>query len=97
LEVVSLWTLISRKGAVEILAQLKNGPKRFNQLARVRVKRSRINRVTLNERLRELQLAGLVSRTVRPARPPYAVYKITKKGGEVLNLIDEIKRRVKEK
>lgn len=92
-----MWTLISRKGGVEVLAQLKNGPKRFNQLASIRVERSRINRVTLNERLRELELAGLILRSVCPARPPYAIYEITKKGEEVLNLIDEIKKQIKEK
>lgn len=92
-----MWTLVSRKGAEEILVELKEGSKRFNQLARIRVERSKINRRTLNERLKQLELAGLISRSIRDARPPYTTYRITEKGEEVLHHIYEIKRRMKEK
>ena len=88
-------TLLGRKGVEEILVELRNGPKRFNQLARIRVERSKINRRTLSERLRELELAGLIIRSVQKARPPYPIYEITDNGKEVLDLIHEIRRRVK--
>jgi len=88
---------VSRKGTEEILVELRKGPKRFNQLARIRVKRSKINRRTLSERSRQLELAGLVVRSIHNARPPYTIYKITENGEEVLNLIHRMKKRMKEK
>jgi DNA-binding HxlR family transcriptional regulator len=77
------------KGVKEILEYLEKSPRRFNQLATVKVGSSRINRRTLANRLPVLEGEGLIERTIKEARPPYALYSITKLGKSALRFLRE--------
>lgn len=78
--------ILCREGAVTILKELVMGPRRFSKLKRL-VKHS-----TLAKRLKELEDAGLVERTVTKRRPPASEYTLTNKGKEVLNILSQLKR-----
>ena len=72
--------LIGRRWTGAILRVLMNGPQRFNALmAHVPGISDRL----LSERLRELESAGLVKRTVCPGPPISAVYELTPSGSDL--------------
>jgi len=80
--------LLGSKGTMEILLELQESPKHFNELAEsVRVSQRPISPRTLNRRLRELESAHLVSREVLPSRPPRTLYRISEKGTKTLNRV----------
>ncbi len=77
------------KGIKEILECLERSPKRFNQLAAIRVGFAHINRRTLSNRLLILEGEGLIDRTVGNQRPPLVLYAITDKGRRALRIFRE--------
>lgn len=64
---------IGGKWAVVILAHLKEGPLRYGELRRLMPD---ITEKMLTQRLRELQTAGLVARSVLSETPPAVSYRV---------------------
>lgn len=67
-------TLISSKWKVLILRDLLDGAKRFGQLKK---SLSGVTQKVLTEQLRQMEMDGLVCRTVYPEVPPKVEYTLT--------------------
>jgi DNA-binding HxlR family transcriptional regulator len=79
--------LIGRRWTGVILQQLLGDALRFNEL------RERIPRITdamLSQRLKELELAGVVERVVTVARPVEVRYALTSIGGRLGPVLDAV-------
>ena len=76
--------LLSREGAITILKQLNIGSCRFAKLKKL------VRHTTLAKRLKELEDAGLIKRTITETRPPSSEYAITDKGREVLIVLEQL-------
>ncbi len=66
-----------------------HGPQRFLALKR-RV--AGISSRVLTERLRMLEAAGIVRRSVEPTIPPAVTYALTRRGEELGRVLDELER-----
>ncbi len=75
------WTLL-------IFRDLLAGPARFNAL---RKSVGSISPKTLSDRLRFLEEAGVLSRTVFPEIPPRVEYELTEKGRALAPVFDAMK------
>jgi len=81
--------ILGAKWAFLVIAQLAQGPKRFNQLHRdVAVVKTQ----SLTNVLRHLELTGLVSRTVIPTVPVSVEYALTAKGMDFLDSLTAMER-----
>jgi DNA-binding HxlR family transcriptional regulator len=78
--------ILGKKWAITILLQLLSGPKRFCQLEGDTDASGRL----LSERLKELEAAGMVTRTIYPEVPPRVEYQLTEKGKDVEPIITHI-------
>jgi len=79
--------LIGRRWLGAIVRVLVSGPARFNEiLAAIPGLSDRL----LTERLRELEHAGLVTRTVSPDRPVRVTYELTCQGQTLDTVMEEI-------
>ena len=70
-------SLLERRWQLSILYAALLGALRFNEFAE---SVGSISPRMLTERLRELEAAGLVARTVLPTRPPQVEYRLTQRG-----------------
>jgi len=80
--------IIGGKWKGSILWQLKNGPVRFNELAR---QLGGASKKMINARLKEMEQMGLVTRTVVSERPIAVTYAITALGRSALGVLQELK------
>ncbi|MEL6263366.1 MAG: helix-turn-helix domain-containing protein [Cyanobacteria bacterium J06626_6] len=71
-----------------ILWHLKDGPVRFNDLAR---QLGGASKKMVTQRLREMEEAGLVAREVVSDRPIAVTYEITDFGKTALGVLEELK------
>ncbi|MEL6603836.1 MAG: helix-turn-helix domain-containing protein [Cyanobacteria bacterium J06614_10] len=71
-----------------ILWHLKDGPVRFNDLAR---QLGGASKKMVTQRLREMEEAGLVAREVLSDRPIAVTYEITDFGKTALGVLEELK------
>lgn len=78
--------ILGKKWTITILLQLLSGPKRFCQLEEDTDASGRL----LSERLKELEAAGMVTRTIYPEVPPRVEYELTEKGKDVGPIITDI-------
>lgn len=78
--------ILGKKWTIIILYQLLSGPKRFGLLEEDTDASGRL----LSERLKELEAAGMVTRTIYPEIPPRVEYQLTEKGREIEPIIKEI-------
>lgn len=79
--------LLGKRYALSILWALQQeSPRRFNEFR----KELGVNPVTLSQRLKEFEGAGLVTRTLYNETPPRVEYALTDKGHDLLPLIDRI-------
>lgn len=67
-----------------VIWNLRGGKLRFSELKRVLVT---INDKMLSQVLRELEVQGIVSRTVHDVIPPKVEYCLTKEGKEILPIM----------
>jgi DNA-binding HxlR family transcriptional regulator len=81
--------LVGRKWALLILQDLLAGPRRFTQIER---SLGEANPKMVTARLRELEAAGLVSRTTYAEVPPRVVYALTERGEELRPTIASLRR-----
>src|SRR3954454_14630935 len=79
--------LLERRWQLSIIYAALAGAMRFNEFAGAV---SGISPRMLSERLRDLEAAGLVERTVIPSSPPTVEYRLTPRGGLLAPLIDPV-------
>ncbi|MEM7393468.1 MAG: helix-turn-helix domain-containing protein [Verrucomicrobiota bacterium] len=80
--------IIGGKWKGSILWHLKEGPVRFNELAR---QLGGASRKMVNQRLKEMEELGLVHRTVLSDRPIAVEYAITDLGRSSLSILEQLK------
>jgi DNA-binding HxlR family transcriptional regulator len=79
--------LLERRHAITILWASTSGAVRFNEF---RQAVSGVAPRTLSERLRELEQAGVLERTVVDASPPYAEYRLTPRGRQLASVVQAL-------
>lgn len=77
--------LVGGKWKMVILWHLRNGTLRFNELRRLM---PGITQKMLTQQLRELEDAGIITRTVYPVVPPKVEYALTKEGERLIPSLD---------
>jgi DNA-binding HxlR family transcriptional regulator len=88
LEVRETASLLERRWQLSILYAALMGAIRFNEFAEAV---AGISPRMLSERLRDLEAAGLVARTVIPSSPPTVEYTLTEKGRRLGPLIEAMR------
>src|ERR1700745_3225081 len=88
LEVRETASLLERRWQLSILYAALSGALRFNEFADAV---AGISPRMLSERLRDLEGAGLVERTVIPSSPPTVEYRLTERGRRLGPLIDAMR------
>ena len=73
--------LVLSKWAPQIIYVLRGGPRHFNQLRR---EIQGVSQKMLTQRLRELEEANLVTRSVLPTSPPKVEYALTPLGEDLI-------------
>ncbi|MEM9148712.1 MAG: helix-turn-helix domain-containing protein [Pseudomonadota bacterium] len=81
--------IIGGKWTGSILWHLKDGPVRFNDLARMI---GGASKKMITERLRQLEAQGLVTRRVMDTAPVSVEYEITEFGRSALGFLDALRR-----
>ncbi|QFT95480.1 putative HTH-type transcriptional regulator YybR (plasmid) [Roseovarius sp. THAF9] len=81
--------IIGGKWTGSILWHLKDGPVRFNDLARMV---GGASKKMITERLRQLEAQGLVRREVLDTSPVSVHYEITEFGISALGFLDELRK-----
>ncbi|MHB8492853.1 MAG: winged helix-turn-helix transcriptional regulator [Solirubrobacteraceae bacterium] len=77
--------LLERRWQISILCAALSGAARFSEFAEAI---QGISPRMLSERLRELEAAGLIARTVLPSSPPAVEYHLTVRGRGLTPIID---------
>lgn len=80
--------MIGGKWKGSILWHLKDGPVRFNDLAR---QLGGASKKMVNQRLKEMEEIGLVERKVLSTRPIVVAYQITDFGRTALDVLDQLR------
>lgn len=83
--------LLGGKWKGSILWHLKDGPVRFNDLAR---QLGGASKKMVTQRLREMEAEGLVQREVVSDRPIAVAYEITEFGRTALGILEDLKNWV---
>lgn len=83
--------VIGGKWTGSILWHLKDGPVRFNDLAR---QLSGASKKMLSQRLKEMETKGLVKRLVVSTQPVAIAYEITEFGLTALGILEDLKNWV---
>src|SRR5271165_607159 len=87
-EVRQMADLLERRWQLSILYAALSGALRFNEFADAV---SGISPRMLAERLRDLEAAGLVERTVIPSSPPTVEYRLTERGRRLAPIIEAMR------
>ena len=88
LEVREAASLLERRWQLSILYAALSGALRFNEFADAV---AGISPRMLSERLRDLEAAGLVKRTVLPTSPPTVEYRLTERGRRLGPLLEAMR------
>ena len=80
--------LLGGKWKGSILWHLKDGPVRFNDLAR---QLGGASKKMVNQRLKEMEELGLLERCVLSTRPIAVAYEITDFGRSALDVLDQLR------
>ena len=89
LEVREAASLLERRWQLSIIYAALSGALRFNEFVDAI---DGISPRMLTERLRDLEEAKLVQRTVIPSAPPYVEYRLTEKGRRLAPLIQALQQ-----
>jgi DNA-binding HxlR family transcriptional regulator len=76
--------LLERRYAIALLWACNSGATRFNEF------RQAVDGVpprTLTERLRDLEAAGVLERSLVPVSPPYSEYRLTARGKQLARVV----------
>ncbi|MBW3623446.1 MAG: helix-turn-helix transcriptional regulator [Armatimonadetes bacterium] len=79
--------MLEKKWTIHILYELSAGKRRFCHLQDAI---GNANSRTLSERLKELELQGLIHRDVIQSIPPWVEYSLTEKGTDLCRLIEGV-------
>ena len=79
--------VLGSKWALLIVRDLLEGPRRFNELL---AGIEGISAKVLADRVRELEAAGVLRRTVHPEMPVRVVYELTSLGQDVSPVVDAL-------
>ncbi len=82
-------TVLDGKWTLLILRELFTGTKRFGELRAVL---EGISPKTLTERLRTMEMQGIIQRTIYPEIPPRVEYSLTAYGETLRPVIDALKQ-----
>ena len=85
--------LLERRWQLSIIYAALSGAMRFNEFAEAV---AGISPRMLSERLRDLEAAGLVERTVIPSSPPTVEYRLTERGRRLGPIIDAMRAYARE-
>jgi DNA-binding HxlR family transcriptional regulator len=85
--------LLERRWQLSILYAALTGALRFSEFADAV---AGISARMLSERLRELEAAGLIERTVIPTSPPAVEYRLTDRGRRLAPIIDAMRAYARE-
>lgn len=88
LEIREAASLLERRWQLSIIYAALSGALRFNEFADAV---AGISPRMLAERLRDLEAAGLVQRTVIPSSPPTVEYRLTERGRRLAPLIEAMR------
>ncbi len=80
--------LLERRWQLSIIYAALNGAIRFNEFAEAI---AGISPRMLSERLRDLEAAGLVKRTVLPTSPPTVEYRLTERGRRLAPIVEAMR------
>lgn len=80
--------ILGGKWKASILWHLKDGPVRFNELSRML---GGASKKMVDQRLKELEVQGLVTREVICERPIAVTYEITEFGRTALTILERLK------
>jgi DNA-binding HxlR family transcriptional regulator len=80
--------IVGHKWTFPIVRELLDGPRRFTEIARAL---PRANPKMITARLRELETAGLVTRTAYAEVPPRVEYSLTAQGHALGPVIDALR------
>jgi DNA-binding HxlR family transcriptional regulator len=80
--------VLGGKWKASILWHLKDGPVRFNELSRML---GGASKKMVDQRLKELEVQGLVTREVISDRPIAVAYEITDFGRTALDILEKLK------
>ncbi|MCL1059175.1 helix-turn-helix transcriptional regulator [Shewanella gelidimarina] len=80
--------ILGGKWKASILWHLKDGPVRFNELSRML---GGASKKMVDQRLKELESQGLVTREVICTRPIAVTYEITEFGRTALEILEKLK------
>mgnify|MGYP000291889130 CR=1 FL=1 len=78
------FTLLGKKWMGLIIHTLSKGPFHFCELERILLA---LNARTLSQRLKELEVEGLVTRTVHTGNPVRVTYQLTEKGMDLIPVL----------
>ena len=81
--------IIGGKWTGSLIYHLKDGPVRFNDLARML---GGASKKMIDQRLKELESRGMVTRTVINDRPVAVTYELTEFGRSALKILDDLRR-----
>jgi DNA-binding HxlR family transcriptional regulator len=87
-EVREMADLLERRWQLSIIYAALTGAMRFNEFVEAV---SGISPRMLSERLRDLEAAGLVKRTVIPSSPPTVEYRLTSRGRRLAPVIEAMR------
>src|SRR6185312_1139070 len=93
LEIRETASLLERRWQLSIIYAALSGALRFNEFADAV---AGISPRMLAERLRDLEAAGLVQRTVIPSSPPTVEYRLTARGRKLGPLIEAMRNYARE-
>jgi DNA-binding HxlR family transcriptional regulator len=88
MEVRQTADLLERRWQLSIIYAALTGALRFNEFADAV---AGISPRMLSERLRDLEAAGLLERTVIPSSPPMVEYRLTDRGRKLAPLIEAMR------
>ena len=75
--------LIGRRWSAAILVAISSGAERFGEIAKVV---DGLSDRLLSQRLKELEKAGLISRTIVPTTPAHSRYALSARGQELMKV-----------
>jgi DNA-binding HxlR family transcriptional regulator len=81
--------VVGHKWTLLIVDELLDGPRRFTEVER---SLDGANPKMVTARLRELEAAGLVSRTIYAEVPPRVEYALTERGRELRSSVNALRR-----
>jgi DNA-binding HxlR family transcriptional regulator len=93
MEVRQTADLLERRWQLSVLYAALTGALRFNEFADAV---AGISPRMLSERLRELEGAGLIERTVIPSSPPAVEYRLTSRGRRLRPVIEAMREYARE-